>query len=132
MQETPEQIRSTVKRRFAKVADSPHEKHPFAIGPESAKTLGYDAAEIDALSPCRTIVPRWLFRPQRPAGAAFNLDLFNDRHDCSHCGLGQQPPAVLSLAALLASALSSGTSPKQQAMQSSSFLWKGLCTGARE
>jgi len=49
MQETPEQIRSTVKERFAKVACSPHEKHPFAIGPESAKDLGYDAAEIDAL-----------------------------------------------------------------------------------
>ncbi len=50
MQETPEQIRSTVTERFAKVAYSPHEKHPFAIGPESAKRLGYDAAEIDALS----------------------------------------------------------------------------------
>lgn len=49
MQETPEQIRSTVRERFAKVACSPHQKHPFAIGPESAKTLGYAAAEIDAL-----------------------------------------------------------------------------------
>jgi arsenite methyltransferase len=49
MQETPEQIRATVKRRFAKVACLPHEKQPFAIGPESAKALGYDAAEIDAL-----------------------------------------------------------------------------------
>jgi SAM-dependent methyltransferase len=47
--ETPEEIRSTVKERFAKVADSPHEKHPFAIGPDSAKTLGYDDAEIDGL-----------------------------------------------------------------------------------
>lgn len=49
MRETPEQIASTVKERFAKVAGSPHEKHAFAIGPDSAKTLGYDAAEIDAL-----------------------------------------------------------------------------------
>jgi SAM-dependent methyltransferase len=49
MRETPEQIRSTVKERFAKVAGSPHEKYPFAIGPESAKALGYAAAEIDAL-----------------------------------------------------------------------------------
>ena len=49
MQERPEQIRSTVKMRFAKVACSPHQKHPFAIGPETAKALGYDAAMIDAL-----------------------------------------------------------------------------------
>ena len=49
MQETPEQIRSTVKERFAKVADSPQEKYPFAIGPESARALGYDAAEIGGL-----------------------------------------------------------------------------------
>jgi SAM-dependent methyltransferase len=49
MQETPEQIRSKVRERFTKVACSPDEKQPFAIGPESAKTLGYDAAEIDAL-----------------------------------------------------------------------------------
>jgi SAM-dependent methyltransferase len=49
MQETPEQIRLTVKERFARVACSPHERHPFAIGPQSAKALGYDAAEIDGL-----------------------------------------------------------------------------------
>jgi SAM-dependent methyltransferase len=49
MHETPEQITATVKERFAKMARSPHEKQPFAIGPDSAKTLGYDAAEIDTL-----------------------------------------------------------------------------------
>ena len=49
MQETPDTIKATVKERFAKVAQSPHEKQPFRIGPESAKTLGYDAGEIDSL-----------------------------------------------------------------------------------
>jgi SAM-dependent methyltransferase len=47
--ETPEQLKATVQERFAKVARSPHEKHPFTIGPESAKALGYAASEIDAL-----------------------------------------------------------------------------------
>jgi arsenite methyltransferase len=51
MHETPEQLRSTVQERFAKVARTPHENHPFPVGPESAKALGYDAAEIDALAP---------------------------------------------------------------------------------
>jgi SAM-dependent methyltransferase len=49
--ETPEQIRSAVRERFAAVARKPEQKHPFAIGPASAKTLGYEAAEIDALPP---------------------------------------------------------------------------------
>jgi SAM-dependent methyltransferase len=49
VQQTPESIRATVRARFAKVAQLPHEKHPFPIGPGSAKQLGYDAAEIDAL-----------------------------------------------------------------------------------
>ena len=29
----------------------PHEKQRFPIGPASAKKLGYDSAEIDALPP---------------------------------------------------------------------------------
>ena len=49
MQQTPDQITAAVKERFAKLARSPQEKQPFAVGPDSAKTLGYDAAEIDAL-----------------------------------------------------------------------------------
>jgi arsenite methyltransferase len=47
--ETPDQIRARIHDRFARIARSPHERQPFAIGPESAKTLGYDPAEIDAL-----------------------------------------------------------------------------------
>jgi SAM-dependent methyltransferase len=42
-------IRSRIRERFATVASSPHGKQPFAIGPGSAKALGYDAAEIDGL-----------------------------------------------------------------------------------
>jgi len=49
MLEAANEIRDKIRRRFVKVAHLPHEKQPFAIGPESAKKLGYDPAEIDAL-----------------------------------------------------------------------------------
>jgi arsenite methyltransferase len=49
--ETPDQIRAGIEERFVRVARSPHEEQPFAIGPDSAKRLGYDAAEIDSLPP---------------------------------------------------------------------------------
>jgi arsenite methyltransferase len=49
VQETLEEIRAGIKERFAKVALVPHEEQPFPIGPASAKRLGYDDAEIDAL-----------------------------------------------------------------------------------
>lgn len=54
MPETPDQIRARIEERFVRVACSPHEKQPFLIGPESAKRLGYPAAEIDALPPSVT------------------------------------------------------------------------------
>jgi arsenite methyltransferase len=49
--ETPDQIRARIEERFVRVARSPHEEQPFAIGPDSAKRLGYAAAEIDSLPP---------------------------------------------------------------------------------
>lgn len=49
--ETPNQISARIEERFVRVARSPHEEQPFAIGSDSAKRLGYDAAEIDALPP---------------------------------------------------------------------------------
>lgn len=49
MQETPDQIKAEIKQRFVKVALSPQEERKFPVGPASAKRLGYDAAEIDAL-----------------------------------------------------------------------------------
>ena len=52
--ETPDQIRARIEERFVKVALEPQEKQPFSIGPDSAKRLGYDAAEIDALPPTVT------------------------------------------------------------------------------
>jgi arsenite methyltransferase len=47
--ENVNEIREKIRQRFVKVARSPGERQPFAIGPESAKTLGYDPDEIDAL-----------------------------------------------------------------------------------
>ncbi len=51
MPETPDQIRARIEERFARVALEPQGKQTFSIGPDSAKRLGYDAAEWDALPP---------------------------------------------------------------------------------
>ncbi len=46
---TAEAIRAAVERRFAQVARSPDQEQKFPVGPASAKKLGYDPQEIDAL-----------------------------------------------------------------------------------
>ena len=46
---TPEQFRQTISARFAKVALAPEQETAFPVGPESAKSLGYEPNEIDAL-----------------------------------------------------------------------------------
>jgi protein-L-isoaspartate O-methyltransferase len=48
---TAEAIRAAVGQRFARVARSPSQEKKFPVGPESAKKLGYDPKEIDALPP---------------------------------------------------------------------------------
>jgi arsenite methyltransferase len=42
-------LRGSVIDRFAKVADSPSQERKFPVGPESAKKLGYEHAEVDTL-----------------------------------------------------------------------------------
>jgi arsenite methyltransferase len=49
MNQTSEDLRAAVKERFAAVAVSPGEEKKFPVGPASAKKLGYDPSEIDAL-----------------------------------------------------------------------------------
>jgi SAM-dependent methyltransferase len=49
MPTTAEEIRAAVEQRFAAVARSPGEERRFPVGPRSAKKLGYDPHEIDAL-----------------------------------------------------------------------------------
>ena len=49
MEQTPDEIRASVRERFAKIARSPETETGFAVGPKSAKALGYPAQEIDAL-----------------------------------------------------------------------------------
>jgi len=49
MSESLEQIKTQIKQRFVKVALEPQAKQRHPTGPASAKHLGYDAAEIDAL-----------------------------------------------------------------------------------
>jgi arsenite methyltransferase len=51
MSETPEDVRTMVRARFAGIANSPTQERRFPVGPESAKALGYDPTEIDQL-PC--------------------------------------------------------------------------------
>jgi SAM-dependent methyltransferase len=42
-------LRASVIDRFRSVATAPYQERKFDIGPESAKNLGYDPAEVDAL-----------------------------------------------------------------------------------
>lgn len=49
MSRTSDDLRAAVKERFAAVAASPGQETKFPVGPGSAKTLGYNPAEIDAL-----------------------------------------------------------------------------------
>jgi hypothetical protein len=51
MSQTSDDLRVAVKERFARVARSPGQERKFPVGPESAKELGYDPPEIDALPP---------------------------------------------------------------------------------
>src|SRR5271165_3280176 len=45
----PDNLRASVTERFRKVATAPDQETKFPVGPESAKKLGYDPAEVDAL-----------------------------------------------------------------------------------
>ena len=45
----PAYLRASVIDRFRRVAIAPDEERKFPVGPESAKKLGYDPAEVDAL-----------------------------------------------------------------------------------
>ena len=45
----PDNLRASVIDRFRKVAIAPDQETKFPVGPESAKKLGYDPAEVDAL-----------------------------------------------------------------------------------
>jgi len=49
MPTTAEAIRAAVGQRFAQVARSPGQETQFPVGPASARKLGYDPPEIDAL-----------------------------------------------------------------------------------
>lgn len=49
MPTTPDEIRAAVQHRFAQVARSPDQEAKFPVGLASAKKLGYDPHEIDAL-----------------------------------------------------------------------------------
>jgi hypothetical protein len=45
----PNDLRASVIDRFRSVATAPDQERKFPLGPASAKRLGYDAAEVDAL-----------------------------------------------------------------------------------
>lgn len=49
MSEARDQIQTEIKERFVKVALEPQAKQRHPTGPASAKRLGYDEAEIDAM-----------------------------------------------------------------------------------
>lgn len=45
----PDAIRTSVRERFTRIAETPEQERRFPVGPESAKILGYRAREIDDL-----------------------------------------------------------------------------------
>jgi arsenite methyltransferase len=47
-------IKAMIEERFSKVALDPSAERKFPVGPNSAKRLGYEAAEIDTLPPQAT------------------------------------------------------------------------------
>jgi len=49
MTEQPDEIRTDVLRRFTETAQTPQQVKRFVVGPENARSLGYDDDEIDAL-----------------------------------------------------------------------------------
>jgi arsenite methyltransferase len=49
MNPTPADFESSIKDRFVALARNPAEETRFAVGPESAKRLGYSPEEIDSL-----------------------------------------------------------------------------------
>ena len=49
MTEQKESIRTGVLERFTETAQTPEQVKKFPLGPDSAKSLGYDADEIDGL-----------------------------------------------------------------------------------
>jgi arsenite methyltransferase len=54
MDPTPEQIKASIKQRYADLARSADSEKAFPVGPESAKALGYSPDEIDGLPPSVT------------------------------------------------------------------------------
>jgi len=49
MNASPEEIRASIRERYARLARSPGSEQGFPVGPKSAKALGYPANEIDEL-----------------------------------------------------------------------------------
>lgn len=49
MPETPDDFHAAVRQRFTNIALTPQQETARPVGPERAKSLGYDADEIDAL-----------------------------------------------------------------------------------
>lgn len=47
-------IQAGVRSRFGRIAAAPQQEQKFPLGPDSAKALGYDPAEIDRLPPSLT------------------------------------------------------------------------------
>jgi arsenite methyltransferase len=47
--EQPDNVRASVIDRFRRVAIAPNQERKLSVGPESAKTLGNEPAEVDGL-----------------------------------------------------------------------------------
>jgi hypothetical protein len=83
MSQMKDNLLVAVKERFTAIATSPGQEKKFPTGPVSAKKLGYDPQEIDALPPqvtesfCGVGSPRGLgeLRALRPGGRLQMADI---------------------------------------------------------
>jgi SAM-dependent methyltransferase len=88
MEPTPEEIRASIKERFASLAQSPEAETRFPVGPESAKTLGYAAEEIDGL-------PASVTESFAGVGNPFRLGEIQDGETVLDLGCGAGMDAIL-------------------------------------
>jgi arsenite methyltransferase len=76
--ETPGDLRAEIRDRFARLALAPQDEQTFLVGPASAKQLGYNGNDIDALPAAVTesfagVGNPLALRPLRPGETVLDL-----------------------------------------------------------
>ena len=88
MDQTPATIRAAIKERYENLARCAESETGFQIGPESAKSLGYPATEIDGL-------PKSLTESFAGVGNVFSLGELQPSETVSDLGCGAGLDSIL-------------------------------------